>query len=421
MSNLLGLPLNWLIRICVALCVSVSTLVALAFVAVQFDENLLRWHAEWLMVDMHRIRLYQSNWADAQRLMYRWGAWGHYDGKCDATDCRYSIQLTDGTEHVRDILGPEKFEWLVSLKAFTLYHWLGGRTSRITFTFVVHDGTIWRTRLYAIVEVPPRLFQSEDYDGALLVGAVSRQSLHDAEGRGHVFGRDEDLAQHPYYTAGRPGGCTSCMMVQISYSTRTPQAEIEQLTSLNLTCLTRFLFGCNMPDDLLPAAKEWRFYHEDEESTFDQQIYSSSTKACNIPVWALARDSGTVLVVDGLSVSQEVQDGFSREWATARVVTFLKGTPRWPVGSIIKIAPFDGQMGSYLSKSVDHLAPGRRYVILPGEIRYGEPEQYGPPDDTAHPEVALPRCGLQEDTDQIRHELEKGFAQNDNLSNGKLR
>ena len=47
------------------------------------------------MADMHQIRLYHSTWADAQKLMDRWGAWGHYDGSCTATECRYAIEIGD--------------------------------------------------------------------------------------------------------------------------------------------------------------------------------------------------------------------------------------------------------------------------------------------------------------------------------------
>jgi hypothetical protein len=46
---------------------------------------------------MHQIRLYQSTWADALRLMHRWGSWGHYDGTCTLrghikTGQRWSLQ-----------------------------------------------------------------------------------------------------------------------------------------------------------------------------------------------------------------------------------------------------------------------------------------------------------------------------------------
>src|ERR1035441_7096285 len=96
----------------------------------------------------HRIRLYQSNWADAQRLMHRWGEWGHYDGNCTAEDCKYEIELTDGSRRVLKSLRPSTVDWLMRFKAFTIYRWLGGRYSIVDLTFIVQDGAILRTEFY---------------------------------------------------------------------------------------------------------------------------------------------------------------------------------------------------------------------------------------------------------------------------------
>lgn len=411
--------MKWLKRPLRVVCLASTVLVMLAFVVVQLQQRLLQWRAGQLMADMHRIRLYRSNWADAQRLMSRWGAWGHYDGSCTAKDCRYSIQLTDGSERAAHRLDPKAWEWLIRLHAFTLYRWLGGRYSIINVKFVVQDETIFRTAVFVSVYTPPKFLHPEEEGYLLIVGAKSQQALSDVEGSGHVMGSSDDLAQHPFYKAGRPGGCENCLMVGITYSTHTPQVEIERLTSFDLSCLTRF-FSCKMPEDLLPAAKDWHFYHDDEQYAIDQK--SIQPKSCNIPLWALARDSGTVLVVDGVSISREQRNGFSNEWAAAKVVTFLKGAPRWPIGSMIKILPFGGQMASPPFELSEHLPPGKRYVILPIEDFYGKPIRYGSPDETTNePHIGLPRCGVHVDTPEVHRELEKGFAQNDNLRGPELR
>ena len=123
--------MKWLIRIFWAWCVAVLSLVMLAFLLVQFQQNLLRWRAEQLMADMHHIWLYHSNWDDARRLMGRWGAWGHYDGTCTAKDCRYAIRLTDESWRTYQSVKPETYEWLMRLKAYSVYRWLGGRYSTV--------------------------------------------------------------------------------------------------------------------------------------------------------------------------------------------------------------------------------------------------------------------------------------------------
>jgi hypothetical protein len=86
---------KWILRILRVACLAALAVVLMTFAAVQFQQRLLRWRAERLMADMHQIRLYQSTWADAQRLMHRWGAWGHYDGSCTAESCRYEIEIGD--------------------------------------------------------------------------------------------------------------------------------------------------------------------------------------------------------------------------------------------------------------------------------------------------------------------------------------
>ena len=73
----------------------VLSLVLIAFLAVQTQQRMLRWRAERLLADMHQIRLYQSTWADAQRLMHRWGTWGHYNGSCTSESCTYNISLSN--------------------------------------------------------------------------------------------------------------------------------------------------------------------------------------------------------------------------------------------------------------------------------------------------------------------------------------
>jgi hypothetical protein len=56
-------------------------------------------------------------------------------------------------------------------------------------------------------------------------------------------------------------------------------------------------------------------------------------------------------------------------------------------------------------------------VILPSEFFYGKPQGSGVGADL----VAPFRCGVQEDTPEVRRELEKGFAQNDNLRGPEIR
>jgi membrane protein YdbS with pleckstrin-like domain len=49
----------------------VLVLVLPAFAVVQIQQRMVRWRAHRLSAEMHQIRLSQSTWADAQRVMRR--------------------------------------------------------------------------------------------------------------------------------------------------------------------------------------------------------------------------------------------------------------------------------------------------------------------------------------------------------------
>src|ERR1017187_9000382 len=100
--------------------IGLLALLQLTFTIVQFQQLLLRYRAEQLMADMHQIRLHQSTWADAQRLMHRWGAWGNYEGSCTVESCHYQIILEDSLSSSQTVLGDKLFIWLAQHYAFDI-------------------------------------------------------------------------------------------------------------------------------------------------------------------------------------------------------------------------------------------------------------------------------------------------------------
>ena len=103
---------SWAVRIVLFAGALFLSVVLIAFLIVQIQLIISRWRAERLSADMHQIRLYQSTWADAQRLMNRWGAWGHYNGSCTTASCKYAIGM--GTIRYQNPNAPRRawVEWL---------------------------------------------------------------------------------------------------------------------------------------------------------------------------------------------------------------------------------------------------------------------------------------------------------------------
>jgi hypothetical protein len=222
------------------------------------------------------------------------------------------------------------------------------------------------------------------------------------------MGGAEGLAEHPYYKVGRPGGCKiNCQIGVVYFSTHTPPAEIVRLTSYDFSCFTRF-HPCTEIEDLLPASKEWHLYKEDElkQSPLPE-------KPCDIPVWAMARDARYVLAVETLStkivkVHEDYAD-YHREVAKVRIVSSLKEPAPWLPGAIVSTDHLFWANNASPSSEDDHLVPGRRYIVF--VIGNDDRSQLVSKDSP----LRFERCGAQEDTPEIRRELEKGFAQNDTL------
>ena len=187
----------------------------------------------------------------------------------------------------------------------------------------------------------------DDFDWTLSVGARSYQRLHPTrEDTFSFMGGDESLAVHPYYKVGRPGGCkVACQIVHVYYSTRTPPAEIERLTSYDFSCFTRFN-PCARIVDLLPAAEEWHLYDSEYESgpavlvpkerPLPEYSMRMPPPCSSIPVWAQARDAHYVLAVEALSTKILKNQENNREYrkvVEVRVVSSLKDPAPWLPGA----------------------------------------------------------------------------------------
>ncbi|NYF52877.1 hypothetical protein [Tunturiibacter gelidoferens] len=204
-------------------------------------------------------------------------------------------------------------------------------------------------------------------------------------------------------------------MVVAYYSTHTPPAEIERLTSYNFSCFTQ-LIACAHIEDLLPASKEWHLYDEYQSSPTvpipPPRPESSYAKmpipppCSNIPVWAHARDVRYTLAVEVLPTTADDQK-YDPGMAKVRVVTSLKEPAPWLPGAIVRTYHYGN--GSIPPEKDGELVSGKRFIVFP----VGNDERHDIV--TKDSPIKLERCGVLEDTPEIRRELEKGFAQNDTL------
>jgi hypothetical protein len=404
--------------------VALFALVACAMLFVSAEQWLLRWRAEQLLADMQAIRLHHSTWPEAQALMHRWGARGHYEGSCTAVNCRYEIDLLDFLSANAVHLPEGRLRWAIFNPAsLNAYRWLGGRIAGFHAGFIVQDGTIWRTFQNVQTDVPPhtphpeKLDYGEDYELIAIVQSRSSLNSNGPVGAHWIMGSDEQLAVHPDYKAGTPSGCEACMATEVTYSVATPPDEIRPLTGFDLSCLTRW-HPCTLVEELLPASRPWHLHAWSEDNP-PAAPASTALKACDIPVWALGRDAISVFAIDTLSSqTRKAPEGREYEQAEARLAETLKGTAPWAVGTVLSAFPYSGDEWNSPNDPPEHLAPGSRYLALV-TYSFHEFDRDDPPLPPGlidgKPGIRLDRCGILPDTPQNRAELRRGMAMNDHL------
>jgi hypothetical protein len=376
-------------------------------VFLRFEAYRFQRRAEHLMADVQALKLRQSNWLEADRLISRWGKYGNYKGHCDASFCRYSIGL-DSPEITLGqafALAPPNsnnhFVYQIASLISPLWEHLGVRSVTVRATFVVQDRVVLRKSAVFIYDVPPTFSGSSGYS----LIATSRATSRLTSGGWPLIG-SEQLAEHPFYAVTRPGGCSFCLMANVTFTPDTPDPEMRRLTTFNLNCITR-LRPCRYLEDIYPAAENWHLYDgtlggRPSPPNQAHTEHASLPLACRVPLFARGREAGQILSVTALSESQERQPGEVIEKATVRLNGVLKGETEYKPGELIAVTSRSDDGYSPLAIETP-LNPGKQFLLL---TVYRE--------DKSHP-LELDRCLVLSDTPEIRNQLEAGVAQNDSL------
>ncbi len=333
-----------------------------------------RWRVSRLLEDVRKLEVRKSDWADVQRLMTRWGKWGHYEGTCDASHCSYRVWLAhrfperwypvDGSpfrEHGR--------RWLADLGVHPTYALAG---------FELRRDQVVAKGVSLIIDDP-------FHDPMESVGVDSEEGSRLDE----IFSRGD--AVHPYRTLS---------IVKYGYvqAATTPKEDgdvKDRLMQVRVACITA-IWSCRNSEELLPEASR----ELAGVKPVDHQLPD-----CSIPLSVAARDATGVYVADIVGVTRYTRfpDGTAMEepqWiAKAQITQVLKGN-------------FDAVKNKPLLFNVLELAPGMkqadaypyRSVIVMGWAKR-------PRDQNAVEQFEMTFCDRVEATSANVAEAKRGVAE----------
>jgi hypothetical protein len=139
------------------------------------------------MADFQTLKLRQTRWPEAENLTRKWGKYGHYQGNCNASFCRYTIALeSPEIKWQRDyVVERDRVSYyLTALRLFNpasrflgLFGLLvGSRPAVLTATFVVQDAIVLRKSAVFIYGVPSFFGSEGGYELIATSRATSRLS-----------------------------------------------------------------------------------------------------------------------------------------------------------------------------------------------------------------------------------------------------
>ena len=382
--------------------VAILVLIAALAAFVQIQQRILRWRAERLLADIREIQMGKSTWADAQKLMTRWGNWGKWKGSCTAEECAYQIMLPDALQAVATYFWEQTPPAMREKKHFFrqwelhLYSLLGGRITEVHAGIHLKNGIIW-TKSYAVYTAR-----------SLYEYGVEEFLIGTADGETHFAGpaARPELKLHPEYAieAAGPcegcndGACTVCRMIGASFTPFADPGIVNQLFDFNLRCITSWL-QCDDPKEIMPSA--WRIYRLDQEALTKKPgpADARAWNKCDAPVELSGRDYRFALLTEVAKIQTSPDSGFTKYVVSLRGLRSLKNGAVFGEGLLKD--PLVGWSDTVLPGGVRmaDLKPGSRIILMfewplgdPGLVSFGEPCSYIP------------------DTDQNRAAIQRGIA-----------
>jgi hypothetical protein len=349
--------------------VVVLALVASLAVFVQIQQRILRWRTERLLADMRELQSHTSTWADAQKIMTKWGAWGSYEGSCTHERCTYSITIVD-TLSTLVWTNVDRYPILRTLSL--LRSFMGEKDAYIVATLDIKNGIVEKSSY--------QLAFGELFARANAVNEFDPQ-----------FAGDQRML-HPEYWVGKNGGCTGCIKFETGYTPLAGKEKIRELTDFNFSCITRWS-PCATEAEIMPTA--WKLYQKELPG---KDARMNALMECKVPLEFYGREDDNVAIANVISRHGPMASDGSTDWsARLRIIRNLKGEMLWPHNKILTASESGGDEEIHGWGSTDMLA-GNRYII------FGEFQEY-----RTKKVLVLDSCGVVPYNDQSLSAIQRGI------------
>lgn len=292
-------------KLCLWVLTSLLVIYLILLAAVQISQRIARRRAEHLLSDLRGLQLERSSWSDAQALMQRWGRWGHYEGTCDTDHCDYRIHFDSAGMVTGPTATSERFFNLFSRSAEMATTVLSAHLPYVEGGFHLQNNLVVGTWFSLGTNVPG--------EGQLMSRVIGTHNLERYD-----LWPEKD----PEYRTVLRTGTIGYFFTQFTAATK--QEDVEWLTAVNFSCITRWV-PCREMGDLLPSA--WAKFTAENKHVF---AIRERIADCAYPLEDLVEASERVALVQ-----VEKPNAQTRQFTSpARLVESLKGSGSWHSGDV---------------------------------------------------------------------------------------
>jgi hypothetical protein len=391
------------VRVLRATALTVFALLAALFAFVQIQQHLLRWRAERLLADIRQIQMGKSTWADAQRLMYRWGKWNaSWDSlECSMRSCNYAISLDDVSHALHRFPLIDGGQWGSELRwprwMNRPYGWAGGRFAVVRAEFEVRNGIIW-SKSFAVLLTPfPETYNETGELNALTNSSMMAQAVCETQcshGRFHsketvfsvdnpemsLFAADDDRVGHG---------------VMAEFTPFADGNTLKALLDFNLDCLSRWKQCCTVAE-LMPSAVS--FY----KTSVGKMSGGEDVDALKgLPLWIAARDAQYVAIAEVLRTRSGTPPNEHSTKTSFLIKKLLKGESDIPGRSsyMVKTVGSEETCPASQADARGFHRGGEILLVFSGQIN-----------EESTPEIELSPCVVAPITDENLAAIQRGIA-----------
>jgi hypothetical protein len=360
--------------------------------SVSIQQHILRWRAEELLSDIRNLELGKSTWADAQRIMTRWGAWGFYEGSCTAMRCTYQVAIEDVSRAMPIYSEPEGALHAEARRCCAsttrLYRAIGGRSALVRARIEVIGGVVWGKNYELGFYLPNGGGPDNSYyELATWANSVWRRSDL----------KKTFLTGHPDYEVIRGAPCEGCEAISARFTPFADAGVVGNLFDFNLGCLTRLIL-CRHPQEIAPGM--WR--QADLMERIPEPEFHFGDGVCDDSPEVLGRERESAAIARVVSVTPSWREPELVDEVGMRFEERLKGPEFWRGDSVYRTEIVFRASTAPHGKGQLSLAPGQRVLLALATPYRVNPAQRLAYDDctllpmTAENEAAL-RRGIAED------------------------